>query len=435
MREKDRKDYENKRGIECIGCDGKRDKKTLIKKLVEVDGVSVEKHFKGTEEHVTYTTEPGGEYLTHSTVTDGTGKGLADDYLEVAAEVNALRSLLAVLLDGTGVNVGWKTGLHVHVERELQRKLLLLSCMLHANELPLRHLFQACDGGHGTTGPESFGGPLGKACKEDVHLLDLVTFAPISSSMEELPLEIWKDLSADQKLLYRYVIAIRDGSVPPSLVSLRCGPINHSRWLTLAIRLLILYTRTSNPSEGLKTVVHFIMQVYAPQWFLIKKTKKFTLGPNAIFKAIQLINTQPDSVKVVVKPVVQHNGWFAEVGIMLCSMLASEDKKIRSNAVDLIIRRRAKPLKKPRMALLRGIRKIEVTPLMWSASSWDQIIDWKKVVIHEPYILERMSNEKIEEARKSPMEFPDFPVHSQSVERAVKDTSESSTQVKLNTFI
>ena len=477
--EKAQKDETNKKGIECIGADSKRDKKTLQKIIVEINGVKVVKHFKATEEHVTYTTEPGGEYFTHSTVTDGSGKGLSDDMLEVAAEADALRSLLAILMDGTAVNVGWKSGLHVHVERELQRKLLLLSCMLHANELPLRHLFQACDGGHGTTGPESFAGPMGKACKEEVHLLDLVTFAPITSSMVELSPEVWKDLSSDQKLLYRYVCAIRDGKVPgayicdnlsyppnfgpfhlkhqyfllgknysvternsptttnihpckvpPSLISLRCGPINHSRWLTLATRLLILYTRTPNPSDGLKTIVCWIMQVYAPLWFLLKKKNKFIYGPPAIFTAIQLINQQPDSVRLVVKPVVQHNAWFAEVGIMLCAMLASENKRVREKAVHSILKRRGKPLKKPRKMLLRGIRKIEATPLQWEAKTWDQIIDWSQVAIHEPFILEKLSKEQIMAARDVPLEFPDFPLHSQSVERAVKSTSESSTQVR-----
>lgn len=126
-----------------------------------VNGVEVTKTVVGVEEHIVYTNELDGEYLTHSTVEDGTWKGLSREFLDVLAEKETLESLLAVLLDGTGVNVGRMEGLFVHVERELRRKLLLLSCMLHANELPLRHLFKSCDGGHGTTGPTSFAGPLG----------------------------------------------------------------------------------------------------------------------------------------------------------------------------------------------------------------------------------------------------------------------------------
>ena len=128
---------------------------------------------------------------------------LSKDALDVLAEIEALESLLAILLDGTAVNVGWMEGLFVHVERELKRRLLLLSCMLHANELPLRHLFKSCDGGHGTTGPQSFAGPLGQACSRDVHLMDVVQFESIESPVPDLPDDVWSDLSTDQKLLLR----------------------------------------------------------------------------------------------------------------------------------------------------------------------------------------------------------------------------------------
>ena len=56
------------------------------------------------------------------------------------------------------------------------------------------------------------------------------------------------------------------------------------------------------------------------------------------------------------------------------------------------------------------------------------------MTIQEPYILERLSREQIEGAKETPLVFPDFPLHSQSVERAVKITSESSTQVN-NIFL
>jgi hypothetical protein len=416
--------------VECIGTDGKRDKKTLKKVVVVVNGEEVEKREKGKEEHVVYTREPGGEYITHSTITDGTGKGLAEDYRDVCAEIDALRSLLAVLCDGTAVNVGWRLGLVATLERLMQRKLLLLSCMLHANELPLRHLFTACDGGHGTTGPESFGGPIGKLAGTPVHLMDLVSFTPIETPLPDLPDGVWKDLSGDQKLMYRYVKAIQDGEVPSSLKTCKCGPMNHSRWLTLAIRLLILYTRTDNPAQGLQTVVTFIMQVYAPMWFILKKASSFTEAPLALFTWMKLVEKQPEGVQLIVKPVVQHNAWAAEPGYMLCAMLAAPELSVRKRAVELIRTLRKKPQKKPRMKLLQGIRKLMVPPLQWSAESWVDIINWKKATVSEPYILERLTLQQVEEALVKPLELPKFPLHSQSVERAVKLVTEASSQVQ-----
>ena len=149
---------------------------------------------------------------------------------------------------------------------------------------------------------------------------------------------------------------IQEGRVPPSLKLCKCGPLNHSRWLTLAIRLLILYTQTENPSQGLITLVTYIMQVYAPMWFILKKASSFTDAPFALFTWMKLVERQPESVQLVVKPVVQHNAWPAEPGYMLCAMLSSQDSSARIKAVNIIKTLRKKPAKKIRMKLLQGIQ-------------------------------------------------------------------------------
>ena len=95
-KQKEKKKQETSEGIECIGTDGKRDKKTKLAETVVVNGVEPIKHYSGVEEHITYTNEPKGEYLTHTTPNDGTGRGLANNMMEVLAEVNSLESLKAV---------------------------------------------------------------------------------------------------------------------------------------------------------------------------------------------------------------------------------------------------------------------------------------------------------------------------------------------------
>ena len=117
-----------------------------------------------------------------------------------------------------------------HTERGIERTLLWLICQLHGNELGLRHYFDQCDGGFGTSGPDSFKGPIGQACKQDLHLLETVPFEKIETSLVELEDTVWKDLSCDQQLLYRWTKAISSGVVPPDLDCRVAGPINHSRW-------------------------------------------------------------------------------------------------------------------------------------------------------------------------------------------------------------
>ena len=316
-----------------------------------------------------------------------------------------------------------------HVERDLETLLLRLICQLHGNELGLRHYFEKSDGGFGTSGPESFKGPIGKACTQDLHLLPVVEFEKVETSLSDLEEKVWKDLSRDQKLLYRWTKAVEAGVVPPELAIQVAGPINHSRWLTLAIRTLELYTKTTSPSSGLRSVVRFIMQVYSPSWFKIKSNSKFTSGPANLFLQMRLIKDQPMDVKETVMRVVQRNAYFADPGVLLCSMLESEDAGVRQQAVKIIKTSRAKPNKPPRAKALRNIRKFQIPQLNWNAEAWWEIIDWSTVKVWEPSILSRISTAKLEDICSVPHIFPKFPCHSQSVERAVKLVTEAAGKV------
>ena len=282
-------------GLRCIGVDGKRDRKTKKIVVEVINGKKVEKKKVGSEEHLTYTVEPPGDYLTHTSIPagKGTGRDLANDFVDVLADNDSTETLEAVVADGTPVNTGWKDGFIGHVERDLSATLLWLICMLHGNVLPLRHLFSHCDGGLGTSGPDSFKGPIGKDCKEEIHLRNVVKFDVIPTTLENFAGEVWKDLSRDQKLLYQYTKAIQSGEVSDKLAGQVAGPIDHSRWLTLAIRLLQKYTRDPDPSPGLKMIVTYICQVYVPMWFTIKCHSKFSRGPGHLFHLMQLVKEQP----------------------------------------------------------------------------------------------------------------------------------------------
>ena len=106
--------------------------------------------------------------------------------------------------------------------------------------------------------------------------MDVICFEVISTSLSKLPDAVWRDLSRDQKLLYQYTHAVAQGEVSQQLAGQVAGPIDHSRWLTLAIRILQIYTRTAEPSDGLKTIATYICQLYSPMWFTIKAHSKFT---------------------------------------------------------------------------------------------------------------------------------------------------------------
>ena len=100
-------------------------------------------------------------------------------------------------------------------------------CQLHANELPLRHLFAELDGV--TSGPNSCTGPIGKLVKENVNEMDVVHFYKVGSPLQYVPDAVFKTLSADQLYLYRICQGIEAGKLTDDLVSACPGMLSHAR--------------------------------------------------------------------------------------------------------------------------------------------------------------------------------------------------------------
>ena len=70
---------------------------------------------------------------------------------------------------------------------------------------------------------------------------------------------------------------------------------------------------------------------------------QFTSGPALLYHQMTLIKTQTEDVQEMAKPAVQRNAFMAEPGIMLCAMLESSSRSIRSKAVETIKKLRSKP--------------------------------------------------------------------------------------------
>lgn len=116
-----------------------------------------------TEEHVVLLSEPGSSYLGHVTPISGTSENITRSITTFIEEHKImLPKLIGIGCDGTNVNTGNKNGIIKRLEMYVGHKLHWFVCLLHTNELPLRHLFLKVDGSK-TTGPNQFSGPIGKA--------------------------------------------------------------------------------------------------------------------------------------------------------------------------------------------------------------------------------------------------------------------------------
>ena len=99
-------------------------------------------------------------------------------------EFDSSESIRAILVDNTTVNTGRKNGLVVKLEDKLGRILHTVGCALHQNELPFRAIFKKLDGV--TTGLQSFSGPLGKKCKENVYSKSQIAFESIKNLLQHI---------------------------------------------------------------------------------------------------------------------------------------------------------------------------------------------------------------------------------------------------------
>ena len=70
-----------------------------------------------------------------------------------------LNDVVAIGCDGTAVNTGRKSGVMRLLEEKLEKPLHSFVFLLHANELPLRHLINGINGK--MSGPATFTGSIG----------------------------------------------------------------------------------------------------------------------------------------------------------------------------------------------------------------------------------------------------------------------------------
>lgn len=399
-----------------IYFDGRKDR-TLIN-----EKIGVRFHRKEIlEEHISILAEPGSFYLGHTSPNRGTAKDIFNSITTYLEDQGLdLNEVICVGCDGTATNTGWKGGVIQYLEKYLEKPLQWCVCMLHTNELPLRHLFLTLDGR--TSGPTEYSGPIGKelvVCENKTP----VYFCAVSGNLPDLSESVVEVLSTDQKYLYEMCQAVSIGFCSPELANRQPGKMTHSRWLTSANRILRLYVSTLNPSENLKMLVNYVVKVYAPIWFLIKQNASFKDGAKHIFQLITYSRFLPENLRYVVDSVVERNAFFAHPENLLVSMLFDERDHIRELAFRRIIKAREAE---------KNIKcRIFKTPkINFSATDYTEIIEWGECQITAPPVLRHICNEDLQSmAKGKSFDINDFPCHTQSLERCVKLVTEASQRV------
>ncbi|KAK2578323.1 hypothetical protein KPH14_012624 [Odynerus spinipes] len=197
----------------------------------------------------------------------------------------------------------------------------------------------------------------------------------------------------------------------------------HSRWLTTANRILTLYVATTNPSYNLKTLVEYVMKVYAPVWFSIKMQSSFKDGAKHIFKMISFSRYLPENLKSVIDAVIERNSFFAHPENLLVSMLFDTRSHVRELSLKRILKARVNDVS-------ARVRVFKIPKLNFSAEDYIDVIVWNECQVTSPPILFKYSNEElIRIVQNNDLQVDDFLCHTQAVERCVKSVTEVSQRV------
>ena len=174
--------------------------------------------------------------------------------------------------------------------------------------------------------------------------------------------------------------------------------------------------------ERLETIVTFIVSVYCPMWFNIKVKHSWLEGPRHILTELSLFRLQSDQVQQIVLPTLRRSAWNSHSESVLQTMISSESKEEREFAVSTILKIRGRNNlgnTKPRP------RKLPVLNL--EASKLQDMISWKGA--KEPILTCGLSREELALFKEKPMEVPYYCLHTQGIERAVKQVTEASEAV------
>ena len=186
--------------MDSIFVDGRKD---ATMTMVDLNG----NYYRPTdiEEHYVIVGEPNGFYFSHVMPEDGTGYKIATSVYSTIKVAALEQKLKIVGSDGTAVMTGKSKGFIALLETLLGRLLQWVICLLHLNELPLRHVFQNLDGV--ISGPDVFSGPIGRQLNGAVSKWKVVKFKSIRNpKFSVIPNSLMDDLSSDHYQLTGFAL-------------------------------------------------------------------------------------------------------------------------------------------------------------------------------------------------------------------------------------
>lgn len=237
----------------------------------------------------------------------------------------------------------------------------------------------------------------------------VVNFEPIFD--EDIPNGV--DLCTDQKYLLEMAQAICSGKCSKSLALRDPRIINHARWVTKANRIMRVYIATENPSDALLKIVKYIIHVYVPAWFRIRKDPSCFKGPSHFNYIIQKCKTLSPDTFAAIKPVIENNAYFAHHENLLLGMMTDDRQEVRELAVRRILDARKAPKDKS-----NEVRFFKKPSINFDCEEYQDLIYWDKTKITPPPLLADIADDDLENYFKNLQikKSERLPCHTQAVE-------------------
>ena len=278
------------------------------------------------------------------------------------------------------------------------------------NELPLRKLFIYIDGKH--IGPTPFSGEIGKQLKS-LQKLDIINFEKIT-----FKINFTTKNNCDADYLYKICKCIDAGVVDDTLKNGEPGKMHHARWLTLANNILKLYISTTNPTKNLNIIANYIVRVYAPSYFTIKKNPTISDATTNLFYIIQNSRYIDIQYRYIIDESISNNCFYAHSESVLLSMLKDKEIDIRRKAIKIII-----DIRKNNNT---NIRTFELPNINFNADYYYEINF--NIHIYESRLTYNIEDSTLNNYLNMNFEEITFeyPCHNQAVERFIQDVSQVS---------
>ena len=173
----------------------------------------------------------------------------------------------------------------------------------------------------------------------------------------------------------------------------------------------------------LRVLVTFCVNGYFKLFFDIKVKHNHTFGPQHVVSSLQMLKKQTPEVRNIIQDTVLRGAYHAHSENILTSLLCSTNEDDRKFAVNkILLLRKGNDVGDLKVRTHRNLK------IRLNATTPRNLISWKAEV-HEPVFTCHLNIDELKKLRNCPLKVADYPVHTQSCERAVAQVSASSKAV------